>query len=121
MNNITFIGRLTADPVITESKKGTKIAQFVVAVQKEKNEADYFRCVAWDKQAEVMEKYGYKGGQVGCSGSLHTRQYENNKGQKVNTWEIILHTIDLLSFKDNNKKVKEDVDEEVAPPFDTED
>ena len=120
MNNITFIGRLTATPSITTVKDGNKIAQFVVAVPKSKTEADYFRCVTWDKQADIMEKYGFKGQKIGGSGSLHTRQYKNKKGENVNTWEIVLHTVDLLSFKDEEDNLKKEIQAEETvdtPPW----
>ena len=116
MNTISFIGRLTADPSISTMKDKTKIAQFVVAVQKTKDSADFFRCVAWNKDADIVEKYCSKGIKVGCTGSLHTRTYENKKGEKQSTWEIILNKIDLLSFKDEKKEEEKD-DESIDLPF----
>ena len=114
MNSSTFIGRLGADPKITNTKEH-KIAQFVVAVPKSKDEADWFRVVAWDKTAEIVEKFCKKGKQVGCSGSLHTRCYEDKKTkEKTYTWEIIIHTLDLLG--DSNQK-EEAVPDEMPLPF----
>ena len=46
----TLIGRLTADPELKFTNKGTSVTNFSIAVNRKKGEEDYvsyFDCIAW--------------------------------------------------------------------------
>ncbi len=90
MNNVCLIGRLTADPVITEFEEDKVVAKFSLAVDKsisnEKKEefakkgiptANFPRIQAWGKQARIIEQYLEKGKIVGVEGELITDSYED--------------------------------------------
>ena len=62
MNNVSLVGRLTADPEVKHTQNGTAYTRFNVAVdrqvkQGEEKQADFINCVAWDKKAEFICKY----------------------------------------------------------------
>lgn len=72
MNNIKILGRLTDTPEIKRSASGRDYAWFTVAVPRRnnKNEADFIRCVAFDKLAAAICQHCGKGRQVLCTGRL---------------------------------------------------
>lgn len=110
MNTILAIGRLTTDPAVhTVGEQKTKLATFVLAVPKTKEEADFFRCAAWGKTAEIIESYCKKGSKIAISGGLHSRLYEDKEGKKQTSWEIILTNVDLLGTPKKGEDIKEDI------------
>lgn len=54
MNTVNLIGRLTADPNMRYFESGKVIAKFHLAVNRTKEEADFFEVEAWEKSAEVI-------------------------------------------------------------------
>ena len=84
MNKVILIGRLTRDPEIRYSQSGEPlaIARYTVAVNRRTRrenepEADFIPCVSFGKQAEFMEKYFKKGMQIGITGRLSIRSWDD--------------------------------------------
>ena len=63
MNKVILIGRLTRDPEIRTAQDGLTIARYSLAIDRQTKEkqADFFRCVAFGKNAEFVERYLKKG------------------------------------------------------------
>ena len=66
MNIVILSGRLTADPDIRMGTNDTKIARYILAVERrvKKNterKSDFITCVCLGKNAEFAEKYLKKG------------------------------------------------------------
>lgn len=105
MNSINLIGRLTADPEMSEfGKKGSKteIAKFTIAVDRVgSEETDFIRCVAFGKSAEFADKYLDKGLRVGISGRLQTGSYEDKDGIKRYTSDVI---VERITFADSKRE-----------------
>lgn len=104
MNTVNLIGRLTKDPEIAEIDRGkdgvlTK-ATFTLAVDRGNDEADFIRCVAFGKTAEVIDDYTGKGVRVGVTGHIRTGSYENTDGDTVYTQDII---VDRFDFADSRR------------------
>lgn len=106
MNNVSLIGRLTADPEIRDAKE-TTVARFSLAVDRlGSEEADFIRCVAFGKAAEFVEDYFTKGLRVGVSGRIQTGRYEDkDSGKTIYTTDVICERLD---FADGNPNAKED-------------
>lgn len=105
MNNVSLIGRLTAEPEIRNTKDVT-IANFTLAVDRiGSDEADFIRCVAFGKSAEFVDDYFTKGLRVGVSGRIQTGRYEDKEGVTRYTTDIIVERMD---FADGKKEDKED-------------
>ena len=71
MNNVSLIGRLTADPELRTTQSGVSMARFSVAVDRrvkagEERQADFINIVAWRQTAEFVCKYFSKGQRI-CS------------------------------------------------------
>ena len=103
INNVTLTGRLTADPKIKDIKEDVKVANFTLAVnrmfsnEQGEKEADFINVVAWNRQAEFLEKYIVKGQLIGVVGSIQTRTYEK-EGQTFYVTEINARDIISLEY-----------------------
>ena len=112
MNQVILIGRLTKDPELRETNNGKPVASFTLAVDKFGEGADFINCVVWNKQAENLAKYQKKGGQIGVSGRLQTRDYEDEKGNKKYITEVVADSIEYLGAK---KEESNQTQEKVEP------
>lgn len=104
MNQAIIMGRLTRDPEIKTGKKQdgteTKVARFTVAVDGfRKNDTDFISVVAFDKKADVIERYFSKGSKILIKGRIKTGSYTNKDGQKVYTTDIWLQELDFCDSK----------------------
>jgi single-strand DNA-binding protein len=70
---ITFIGRLTADPVLRRTQTGIAVANFRLAVNHGDGTATFHSVVAWKRTAEAVARYMKKGRLVEVSGHEHPR------------------------------------------------
>ena len=99
MNQVLLIGRLTKDPELKYSQSGKAFCRFSLAVAKEfnRNETDFFDCVAWNKTAEIIAEYMRKGKKIAIQGRLETGSYEK-EGRNIKTYSII---VDKFEFVDS--------------------
>ena len=113
MNKVWEIGRLTKEPEIRYiSKKNGKgeeestvTASYTLAVARGyrhedgQQDADFFRCVAFGKNAEFAEKYLHRGTKIAISGHLHSGSYTNKDGVKVYTVNIVVEQHEFAESK----------------------
>ena len=119
LNVVALIGRLGADPEIRYTPSAVPVASFRIAVNEywtdqngeRKERTHWFSCVAWKGLAETIEKYLSKGSQVGISGSLQQRTWQNEMGETRSTVEIVVRNLTML---DNKRR-------EEAPPIEDSD
>lgn len=103
-NNVTLIGRFTADPEMKTTPSGAKVVNFSLARNrpKDKNgetEADFFDCVAWSGTAELICQHFVRGNKIGIGGELRTRTWEDKNGLKRKTVEILVNGIEFVEKK----------------------
>lgn len=106
MNKVMLLGRLTKDPEFRKTQTGKPVANFTLAVNKKvinkngEKQVDYCNIVAWNNQAEFVNKFFKKGQQVSIVGRLETRSYTGNDGIKRYSTEVIAEE---LYFADSKK------------------
>ena len=114
MNKVILIGRLTKDVELRYTQtNNTAVASFSLAVNRkfvkpgEERQADFFNIIAWNKLAENISKYLFKGNQVAISGRLETRSWDDPNGQKHYLTEVIAEEIDFIGSKNkqNNEAI----------------
>ena len=116
INRVVLVGRLTRDVEIRKTTSGTSVAQFTVACDRRfqskgqdgmannsQQTADFISCVAWRQRADFLGSYGRKGTLVGVEGSIQTRSYTNQSGQKVYVTEVVADNVELLSPKNSSQ------------------
>ncbi|MBR6959395.1 MAG: single-stranded DNA-binding protein, partial [Clostridiales bacterium] len=88
MNKVVLVGRLTKDPEAKMTSSQVPFVNFTVAVDRRfkdsngQRQADFINCVAWRQTASFISNYFHKGSRIGVIGSLQTRSYDGNDGQK---------------------------------------
>lgn len=107
MNHVSLIGRLTKDLELRKVPSGTSVVTFTLAVNRRfkaegQPDADFIRCTAWGKTADVMCQYLNKGSQIGVEGRIQTGQYQDKNGSMVYTTDIVVENFDFLGSRNNN-------------------
>lgn len=103
MNIAIFIGNLTRDPDTRIMTNGKPRSMFTIAVNRPYTnregvrEADFITCIAYDKTAELVEKYLAKGRKVAVEARVKTGKYTRDDGQTVYTTEFIVDRVEFLS------------------------
>jgi single-strand DNA-binding protein len=102
MNKVCLIGRLTKDPKVDGYGKGKNagtVAKYTLAVDRDKDNTDFIRCVAFGKGAEFAEEYLSKGMKIGITGEIRTGSYEDKDGNTVYTTEVLVNQHDFCESK----------------------
>lgn len=105
INNVVLVGRLTKDPDLRYTQSGTAVANFTLAVNRTftnqggEREADFINCVIWRKAAENLANMVGKGAQIGVTGRIQTRNYENKEGQRVFVVEVVAENFQMLESR----------------------
>jgi single-strand DNA-binding protein len=107
VNKVILVGNLGRDVEMRHTPGGSAVAKFSVAtneVWKDKNgqrqeHTEWHNIVAWGKLAEFCGSYLSKGRQVYIEGSIRTRTYDDEKGNRRYFTEVRAQTIQLLGPK----------------------
>lgn len=108
INSVNLTGRLTRDPELRVSQSDIAIGNFTLAVNRNftdrngERQADFINCVAFKKTAELLKQYVSKGSQIGVTGRLQSRSYENKEGQRVYVTEVVVENLVFLDTKSDN-------------------
>lgn len=94
MNNASFGGRLTKDPIVRKVPvKGveTSVCNFTIAVDDgfgEYKKTDFIHVTAWRGAAEAIGKYMSKGREMNVWGAVHLDSYKvkNEEGIEETRW-----------------------------------
>lgn len=106
-NKVQLIGNLGNDPEIITLDSGKKLAKFSLATNESYKDADgqkqtktdWHNLVAWNKTADIIEKYVTKGKEIAIEGKLTTRSYETKEGEKKYISEILVNELLMLGSK----------------------
>ncbi|AZJ32828.1 single-stranded DNA-binding protein [Tenacibaculum sp. Mcav3-52] len=106
-NRVQLIGNLGNTPEIITLDSGKKLAKFAIATnetyknaQGEKiTDTQWHNIVAWNKTAEIIEKYLEKGKEVMIEGRLTSRSFEDKEGNKRYITEVVCNELLMLGSK----------------------
>jgi single-strand DNA-binding protein len=92
INKTVLGGRLTADVELKQTNNGTTVCSFTLAVNRRAREqqTDFINCTAWNKTAEFIAKYFGKGSALCVVGSIQTRTWQDNQGNKRYATEVVV-------------------------------
>lgn len=89
LNKVILGGRMTADPVLKVTPSGVQVCNFSIAVNRRFAEekggekaADFFNVTCWRQTAEFVSRYFRKASSICVVGSIHTRSWVDQTGQK---------------------------------------
>ncbi len=99
MNNLTVIGNICNDLELKSTNSGKNVCSFNIAVKRPftKDVTDFITVVCWNKQAENVCKYCYKGTKIGISGMLTTRTYQDRDGNNRTVYEVLANEVEFLA------------------------
>ena len=108
MNKVILVGRISSEIELRYTSSNIPVASFSLAVNRPhtnaegEREADFINIVVWRKPAENLKDYMSKGSRIGVEGSIQTRSYEDNNGNKRYVTEIVADNMQLLGKKSDN-------------------
>ncbi len=95
-NKVILGGRLTADPELKTTPSGVSVTSFSIAVNRQyrsKNgdepQADFINVTAWRGTAEFITRFFRKASSICVVGSIQTRSWTDQQGQKRFATEVI--------------------------------
>lgn len=122
INRVVLVGRVTKDLELRKTRSGTSVVYFTLAVNRsskksDQPDVDFVNCVVWSKAAENLVKYQGKGSLLGVEGRIQTRNYENQRGQKVYVTEVVASSIAFLESRKNGRG-NDGYQQRTANPYD---
>ncbi len=99
LNKVVLCGRLTADPELKQTTSGIAVVSFTLAINRRyqksadgtpaQQQADFINVVAWRQTAEFISRYFRKGSSLCVTGSIQTRSWQDQQGQKRYATEVV--------------------------------
>ena len=108
LNKVMLIGRLGKDPELKYTASGTPFCRFSMATDDSWNDknsgerqekTEWHNIVTWDRLAEICNQYLTKGQLVYIEGSLQTRDWDDQEGNKRRTTEVRARDMVMLGSK----------------------
>jgi single-strand DNA-binding protein len=118
MNKAILVGNLTKDPEMRTTPNGVSVTSFTVAVQRRYKDADgnyqadFINCVAWRSTAEFVAKYFTKGSRIGVVGTIQTRTYDDQNGNKRYVTEVVADEVEFAGSKTQNQDMQKPTEQE---------
>ena len=109
MATITVLGRLGRDPELKITQTGKKVVNFSLAVDDgfgENKHTTWFRCIAWEKTGESIEKFFRKGDTIVVLGAPVSREWDKD-GQAHTVLEV---NVQKWSFTGQKREEHKDPD-----------
>ena len=107
-NSVQLIGNVGQDVEVVELENGKKLVKFSLATNETYKDAkgekvtniEWHSLVAWNKIAEIVEKYVKKGAELAIQGKITYNKYEDKDGNKRSKTEIVVNEIVMLGSKE---------------------
>lgn len=109
MNKVILIGRLTKDPEVKNTAAQVSVCRFTIAVDRKfkdsngQRQADFINCVAWRQTANFISQYFHKGSRIAVVGSIQTRNYDNQQGQRQYVTEVVVEEAEFVESASNSR------------------
>ena len=106
-NKVILIGNLTSDLELKQTQNGISVTSFSIAVGRRKvkdqePQTDFINCVAWRNTAEFICNYFQKGKSILIVGSLQTRNWTDQNGQKRYITEVVAEEAQFVEKKNDS-------------------
>ena len=111
LNKVQIIGRLGKDPETRYTQGGAPICNLTIATDESykdqsgnvQSRTEWHKIVVFSRAAENCQNYLRKGSLVYVEGSLQTRNWQDQNGQKRYTTEIKAQRVQFLDRRDNGQ------------------
>lgn len=115
MNKFCVLGRLRDDPEVKEIENGSKVANIILAVDRDYKDkdgnkiTDFLRYSLWNKDAERLEKLSKQGALIQLEGHCTTKKVEGKEGPLY----VMQPIVDSYKHIENVKRIENETDEEL--------
>src|SRR2546426_7782019 len=125
VNKVILVGRLGRDPELKYTASGVPFCRFSMATDDVWNDkgsgerqerTEWHSIVAWDRLAEICNQYLTKGRLVYIEGSLQTREWDDQEGNKRKTTEIRARDMVMLGSAGEGGGSRRPASTETAAP-----
>lgn len=104
INKVILVGRLGNNPELRHTQSGKAVISFSLATNEswkdakgeKKETVEWHNVTAWDKLAEVCDKFLTKGKQVYIEGKIKTEKFTDKNGVEKYSTKIIADTVKFL-------------------------
>ncbi|HEX6940323.1 MAG TPA: single-stranded DNA-binding protein [Longimicrobiales bacterium] len=104
LNKAMLIGNVGADPEVRTTAGGTRVASVSLATHRRWSDregqaherTDWHRVIAWDRLADVIERFVKRGDRLFVEGRIEYRSWEDSAGHTRYATEIIAQEVILL-------------------------
>jgi len=109
-NNVQLIGRLGQTPEIKSFENGSKVANFSIAVNNGYRDnsgnwienTQWFKIVAWGKNADAVTEKMSKGSEVLITGRLDNHDYTAKDGTKRYVTDVVMNSYVVLAKREKD-------------------
>lgn len=102
-NRVMLGGRLTGDPEVKTTASGTNMVTWNLAVNRQsrngQEQADFFRCIAYEKTALFVNQYFRKGQAMFCEGRIRFNNWMDDKGIEHFMTDVIVSNVQFVDSK----------------------
>jgi single-strand DNA-binding protein len=124
VNKVILIGRLGKDPELKYTPSGAPVAKFSLATDEvfkdrsgeQQKHTEWHNIVAWNKLAEICSEYLTKGKQVYVEGSIRSRQWQDQSGNKRTAYEIVARQLTMLGSRADSERLAAERPAAERPP-----
>ncbi len=102
MNSCVFVGRLTKDPELTQGTN-SEYANFSLAVNKAKDQVDYFDFVVFGKSAQFLVDYFKKGEPVSVLAEAKQDRWDDSEGKKRTKVSFVVRNLSFVPSSGTRK------------------
>lgn len=112
LNKVVLCGRLTADPELKQTTSGIAVVSFSLAVNRryqsknaegaQAQQTDFINVVAWRQTAEFISRFFRKGSALCITGSIQTRTWQDQQGQKRYATEVVADEAMFVDSKNDS-------------------
>lgn len=119
LNKVILGGRLTSDVELKQTPQGISVCTFSIAVNRKGKDAqaDFINCQAWRQTAEFVSKYFKKGSPICVAGSIQTRTWEDQSGNKRYATEVNVDEAYFVDSKSDGQASEPTFQTQAAPKF----
>ena len=111
LNKVVLAGRLTSDPELKQTQSGVSVTSFSIAINRRyvsrnndqaEQQTDFINLVAWRQTADFICKYFKKGSAICVTGSIQTRTWQDNQGQRRYSTEVVIDDAMFVDSRNEN-------------------
>lgn len=110
-NKVILVGNISNEIELKQTQSGVSVCTFSIAVNRPhlkdvEPKCDFINIQAWRQTAEFISRYFTKGKPILVCGSLQTRTWTDNQGNKRYATEVVASEVAFVGSNDHESEAK---------------